>query len=174
MTPLIADALAAQQLPEARISWLYAAEAIFFVFVAIALIKWIRKTLFEIGPSARPSSTSERLALESIDNQAAKHLIERGLISTEALMAMSERERSMLLVATARQIGAPPPTSVAAPTPRPAQTVTLHCPLCGTALTTAPQPIPFVAKCDGCDKRIQVRGDGVDRLSIVVSEAKTG
>ena len=161
----------AQQLPEAQISWVYLAEALVFVGIAIALIKWIRKTLIDdLGSSARPSTPRERVVLESIDNEAAKHLIARGLISTEQLAEMSDRERMMLLVATAKQIGAPPPTSVSSPPSRPAQSVALHCPLCGTALTPAPEPIPYSAKCESCQKRVHVRGDGVGRLSVVVSE----
>ncbi|HKS07449.1 MAG TPA: hypothetical protein VJR92_14175 [Gemmatimonadaceae bacterium] len=162
--------LIAQQIPEAQFSWIYLAEAILFLGIAIGIIKWIRKTLFELSPDSRPTTARERVVLESIDNEAAKHLIERGLISTEQLSEMSDRERMMLLMATAKQIGAPPPTSVASPPIRPAQTVSLHCPLCGAALTPAPQPIPYMSKCESCQKRVHIRADGVGRVSVVVSD----
>jgi hypothetical protein len=157
----------AQQVPEGSVSWIYLPSVLLFIGILFGLVRWIRKTLFDLGSSARPSTTRERVVLESIDNDAAKHLIARGLVSTEQLAEMSDRERAMLLMATAKQIGAPPPGI--APS-RPAQSISLHCPLCGTALTPAPEPIPFTAKCESCQKRVQIRGDGVGRVSIVVSE----
>ena len=160
----------AQQLPEAQFSWIYLAEAIFFLLIAIAIIKWVRKTLFEFSSDSQPTTARERVVLESIDNEAAKHLIERGLISTEQLTEMSDRERMMLLAATAKQIGAPPPSTASSAPSRPAQSIALHCPLCGATLTPAPEPIPFFATCDSCSKRVHVRGDGVGRVSIVVTE----
>lgn len=171
-----AEPLHTQTVPEAGISWIYLAQVLFFIGIAIALVRWIRNTVLDLGgTSARPVTPREQAVLSSIDNEAAKHLIARGLITTEALAMMSDRERMMLLTATAKQIGAPPPTSVAAPAPPPKLApITLHCPLCGATVTPAPQPIPFVVQCKSCDRRIHVRGDGTDRISIVLSDATPG
>lgn len=48
--------------------------------------------------------------------------------------------------------------------------VAIHCPSCGADL--APEPLPFAIDCPGCHRRVNVRGDGPGRMSIVVVELK--
>jgi hypothetical protein len=122
-------------------SWRYAAEAVFFLGVAYALVRWIGRTLRETSGGA------------------------------------SEREATFFAeVIKGRDVpaGLAAPGASAGPLPnagRPS-TVSLivHCPACGMALTPVPQTLPFVADCEGCARRVRVRGDGPGRISVVVDD----
>jgi hypothetical protein len=128
-----------EPLPDAQLSWVFAAEAIFFVGVVIALVRWIHRTLVDVSAPTEMPAAREVALRRSVDNIAAKHLIARGLISTEELLDMSEGERAVLLSATARQIGAPDPTR-----PIPLRAL-------GPSRLSHPNPTPRVCACTAPD-----------------------
>lgn len=54
---------------------------------------------------------------------------------------------------------------------RTTRTVTgVHCPGCGRPLSEVPRALPFSVTCAGCGQTVHVRGDGLQRLAVVVEQ----
>ena len=122
------------------VSWRYAAEAVFFLGVAYALVRWIGRTLGET--SGRANEREARFFAQVMDGRD----VPAGLAEPGA--------------------SAGPLPNAGRPS---AASLIVHCPVCGMALTPVPQALPFVADCEGCARRVRVRGDGPGRLSVVVT-----
>ena len=126
------------------ISWRYVAEAVFFLGVAYALVRWIGRTLRETsGDGARARE--------------------------EKFFAQVMQGRGMPASVGAFDAPARPLPNAGRPS---AVSFMVHCPACGLALSPVPQPLPFVAECQGCSRRVRVRGDGPGRMSVVVEERR--
>lgn len=154
MTLLGAVALVAQQIPEARFSWVYAAEAVFFVGIAYGLIRWIGRTLREVGGSSFQETEREQAFMKSV-------------LEGRMMARAANDVANQTAAATDDEIAGLPNAGR-----RPSVTALVHCPGCGRALTEGAYPLPFVTTCDGCARRVNVRGDGPGRVAIVAEERR--
>ena len=126
-------------------SWRYAAEAVFFIGVAYALVRWIGRALRDTSSGASERETKFfAQAMEGRDVPA-------GLVSSGASAVPLPNVGRLSTVS-----------------------LIVHCPACGMALTPVPQTLPFVADCESCARRVRVRGDGPGRMSVVVDERRQG
>jgi hypothetical protein len=144
---------AAQQIPEARFSWVYAAEAVFFVGIVYGLIRWIGRTLREVSGSEFRATDREQQFMESVlEQHRASHVAPPGSLE--------------------RAVEGAGPATLPNAGRRADVTALVHCPGCGLPLTAAAYPLPFVTICDGCARRVNVRGDGPGRIAVVAEERR--
>ena len=135
-------------------SYKYLAEAIFFLGVAIGLVKWIGHTLVETaGPKA--SRETEEMFLARM---MSEHLAKNGGTGAGA--------------GAGAGTGAAGPEGELKPVARATTgAITAHCPMCGAVLNSVPNVLPFAADCGWCGRHVNVRGDGPGRISVVAIEA---
>jgi hypothetical protein len=158
------------------------AVAIFLLGGVVWLIKWIGRTLVEVSggrPQAQKRDTTEA-RLEQLFQQtgAANYLAaQRGEPQSEAAR-MAQHELNVVAQETALRVAAAAPI---APGTTPALpnvgrmtgvAVLIHCPVCGEPVSDVPVPLPFAVECPGCRRRLNARGDGPQRMSIVVTEPR--
>ena len=140
-------------------SYKYLAEAIFFLGVAIGLVKWIGHTLVETaGPKA--SRESEEMFLARM---MSEHLAKNGGAGAGGDAGIGAGGGAGNVAAGPE--GARKPVARAT-----TGAITAHCPGCGAVLNTVPNLLPFAADCRGCGRRVNVRGDGPGRISVVAIE----
>lgn len=155
----------------------YIGAAIFFVGVGWAAAKFTRRMMLESSDLDQPVMSGTTYVTNAENDSVVKYLIENRLMSAEHFSAMSDHDRAMLVMTTAQQIAAknalpkgehelPHSGQVKGPA------LLVHCPSCGTPLTKDPYPVPFIADCPSCARRISVRGDGPGRLGIVMMEPR--
>jgi hypothetical protein len=154
--------------------------ALFFLGAMVTLIKWIGRTLFEISgsePRRRRETTEMRLERLFIESGAA-NFVEGQNGQSSGNNRIAEHERAVVAQeASLRAAAAAPiPRGTTSALPHAGRAtgvaILLHCPACATQVNLTPTPLPFAAECPGCHRRINARGDGPNRLSLVVVEPR--
>ena len=157
--------------------------ALFWLGIMVGLIKWIGRTLVEVSggklPRARQRDTTEaRLEQLFVQSGAASFLAaQQGDPQTDAARR-AQHEINVVAQETALRTAASAPiargTTPALPNAgrMTGVAVLIYCPVCGEPVSDVPVPLPFAAECPGCHRRINARGDGPQRMSIVVVEPR--
>ena len=154
----------------------YGAEALALVCIAWGVIKWVGRNVRESqGETAAPR---DPIGLsEGVARQATEALRVRGLVSSQSLAGMSERERAFMLSMVAAQIGEPSATASSDERSRTRQIADapvgrrVHCPACGEALDRAQLVRLGEVECRGCASVLRghvQRG----RLTLVVEDER--
>jgi len=154
--------------------------AIFFGSGVVWLIKWIGRTLVEVsGAEPRSKESSEaRLARLFQESGAASYLAEQRRSASIDPSRIAQHERDVLAQETALRKSAAAPIAPGTTPPLPhagrmtGVAMLIHCPACGEPVNDVPTPLPFAAECPGCHRRINARGDGPQRMSVVVIEPR--
>lgn len=155
-----------------------------FIALFVGLIGWIRRTLREVSGSSPRQSSGAR---ESTEMRLAKLFEETGAAAYVSAQRggppvsdtrLAEREQATRAQEAALRAAASAPIAPGATPALPnagrmtGVAVLIHCPLCGEPVNEVPTPLPFAAECPGCRRRINARGDGPQRVSIVVVEPR--
>lgn len=150
----------------------------------VGLIKWVGRTFREVsGTESKPrrsknESTEDRLAKLFEQTGAAAYVAAQRAGPPASDAKIAEHERAVLAQETALRAAAHapiPPGSTAALPHAGRMTgvaILIHCPMCGEPVNEIPTPLPFAVECPGCRRRINARGDGPKRISLVVSEPR--
>jgi hypothetical protein len=158
--------------------------ALFWLGVMVWLIKWIGRTLMEVsGGTPKPQrreTTEARLEQLFMQSGAASYLAAQrggGDSQTDAAR-MAQHELNVVAQETALRAAAAAPIAPGATPALPnvgrmtGVAVLIHCPVCGEPVSEVPVPLPFAVECPGCHRRLNARGDGPQRMSIVVTETR--
>lgn len=157
----------------------YLFQALFFLGVAIAIIKWIGRTMTDIS-GGRPrdrESTEDRLERLFHQTGAASYLSQTASPPPDP-KKIAEHEREARAMEDALRASAHAPIAPGATPALPhagrmtGAAILLHCPVCAKPLSEVPTPLPFAVECLGCHRRINARGDGPGRISVVAIEPR--
>jgi hypothetical protein len=148
------------------------------------LIKWLGRTLREVSgsePRAKRSkneSTEDRLAKLFETSGAAAYIAAQNAAPGTGDARIAEHERATRAQEASLRAAAHAPIAPGSTAALPhagrmtGVAVLVHCPMCGEPVNEVPTPLPFAVECPGCHRRINARGDGPRRMSIVVSEPR--
>lgn len=129
--------------------------AVVMLVASLVLIKWVGRTIRgQLGPPS--GKRAEPLLAAPVDGAPGalvKLAIERGLVTSAQLAAMTPAERQFLLLSMKDTLGAVPARAPAAARAAPFR---LHCPMCGNALDARP-PLQSAADCARCGAKTMMR-----------------
>ncbi len=131
--------------------------------LAFAVIRWVGGLVRDVATgtsaSATPFAPSAGLLDDVLESMSATHALrERGIATDSQLLAMSPKERAMLLGVAASRLPASASAAASATAPRalPRRAVGLdvYCPACGGALPRQELKRTGHVDCPGCTRTI--------------------
>ncbi|HET6681858.1 MAG TPA: hypothetical protein VFG84_11695 [Gemmatimonadaceae bacterium] len=126
--------------------------------LAFAIIKWVGGLVRDVttgaSASAAPLAPTEGLLDDVLASMSATNALQKRGIATDAqLLAMSPKERAMLLGVVASRL----PEAAPVATPLRAVGLDVFCPACGSALQRQELKRMGHVDCPGCTRRIRAR-----------------
>jgi hypothetical protein len=138
--------------------------------LAFAIIKWVGGLVRDVATGASASATplapTEGLLDDVLASMSATNALqERGIATDAQLLAMSPRERAMLLGVVANRL----PEAIPAAPPRRAVGLDVFCPACGGVLQRQELKRTGHVDCPGCTRRITAKIT-LGQMTITVDE----